>query len=99
MDSAEVICERYQIGNMKGDNGRSIVYSRRFSGSMLANLPRCTMSFGAETAQQRHHVVIVYRRRITDAEDPVEQIGVDAIEQRLESAELIAVQALEGVLG
>src|SRR6266404_5423543 len=29
---------------MKGDNGRSIGSSGRFSNSMLTNLPRCTMS-------------------------------------------------------
>src|ERR1700751_4423149 len=99
MDSAEVIWKRYQIGNMKGANGRSIVYSCLFSDSILTNLPRCTMSLGAETTQQLHHVVVMFRRRITDAEDPVEQIGVSAIEQRLESPELIAIQGLEGVLG
>jgi hypothetical protein len=57
------------------------------------------MSLGAETAQQLHHVVVMFWRRITDAEDPVKQIGVRAIEQRLKSPELIAVQALERVLG
>ena len=41
----------------------------------------------------------MFRWRITDAEDPVEQIGVRAIEQRLESPELIVVQGREGVLG
>jgi len=66
---------------------------------MLINLPRSTMSLGTETADQLHYVVIVLRRRIADTEYPIEQIGVRAIEQRLESAELIAVQALEGVLG
>src|SRR5260221_14761012 len=66
---------------------------------MLANLPRCTMSLGAETAQQLHHVVVMFWRRIADAEDPVKQIGVRAIGQRLESPELVTVQGLEGVLG
>src|SRR5260370_22643655 len=99
MDSAEVIWKRYQIGNMKGDSGRSIVCSCRFSDSMLTNLPRCTMSLDAETTEQLHHVMIMFRRRITDAEDPVQQIRVRAIEQRLESPELIAVQGLQGVLG
>ena len=66
---------------------------------MLANLSRCTMSLGAETAQQLHHVVVMFRRRITDAEDPVEQVGVRAIEQHLESPELIAIQHVDGVLG
>jgi hypothetical protein len=99
MDSAEVIWKRYQIGNMKGANGRFIGCSCQSSDSMLTNLPCCTMSLDAETAQQRHHVVVMFWRRITDAEDPVEQIGVRAIEQRLESPELIAVQGLERVLG
>jgi hypothetical protein len=66
---------------------------------MLTNLPRSTMSLGAETAEQLHHVVIVFRRRIADAEYPIEQIGVSAIEQRLEPPELIAVQDLKRVLG
>jgi hypothetical protein len=57
------------------------------------------MSIDAETAQQLHHVMIMFRRRIADAEYPVKQVGVGAIEQRLKSPELIAVQALEGVLG
>src|ERR1700759_1667849 len=99
MDNAEVIWKRYQIGNMNGDNGRSIGCSCLFSDSMLTNLPRCTVPLDAEAAQQRHHVVVMFRRRVTDTEDPVKQIGVGAIEQRLESPELIAGQALEGVLG
>src|SRR6266404_897073 len=99
MDSAEVIWKRYQVGNMKGDNGRSIGSSGRFSNSMLTNLPRCTMSLGAETAQQLHHVVFMFCRRITNAEDPIKQVGVRAIEQRLEPPELIVVQGREGVLG
>ena len=57
------------------------------------------MSLGAETAQQPHHIVIMFWRRIADAEDPVEQIRVRAIEQRLKSPELTAVQSLDGVLG
>ena len=65
---------------------------------MLTNLPRCTMSLDGETTKQLHHVVIMFRRRIADAEYPVKQVGVGAIEQRLKSPELIAVQALEGVL-
>src|SRR5580704_9006825 len=71
MDSAEVIWKRYQIGNMKGDNGRSIGCSGRFSNSLLTNLARCTISLNAETAQQLHHVVVMFCWRITDAEDPV----------------------------
>src|SRR5258705_13624456 len=72
---------------------------RSISNSMLTNLPRCTMSLDAETAQHLRHVVVMFRRRITDAENPVEQIGVRAIEQRLESPELIVVQGRERVLG
>jgi hypothetical protein len=67
--------------------------------SMLAILQRRKTALGTEAAQQLHHVVIMFRRRITDSEYPVEQIGVGAIEQRLKSPELIAVQGLEGVLG
>src|SRR6266403_1516003 len=98
MDSAEVIWKRYQIGNMKGDSGRSIACSCRLSDSMLTNLPRCTMSLDAGAAQQLHHVMVMFRRRLTDAEYPVKQVRVGAIEQRLKSPELTAVQSLEGVL-
>jgi hypothetical protein len=83
---------------MKGDSGRSIGASGRFSNSILTNLPRRTMSLDAESAEQLHHVMTMFWRRIADAEYPVKQIGVGAIEQRLESPELIAVQGLEGVL-
>ena len=48
---------------------------------MLTNLRQSTMSLGTETAEQLHHVVIVLQRRIADAECPIEQIGVRAIEQ------------------
>jgi hypothetical protein len=65
---------------------------------MLTNLPRSTMSLGAEAAEQLHHVVIVFRRRIADAEYPIEQIGVSAIKQRLEPPDLVAVQGIEGAL-
>jgi hypothetical protein len=57
------------------------------------------MSPDGETAKQLHHVMIMFWRRIVDAEYPVKQVGVGAIEQRLKSPELIAVQGLEGVLG
>jgi hypothetical protein len=84
---------------MKGDNGRSTGSSCRFSDSVLANLPRRTMSLGAETAQQLHHVMVMFWRGITDAEYPIEQIGVGTIEQRLEPAELAAIQTFEERLG
>jgi hypothetical protein len=61
---------------------------------MLTNLPRYTMSLDAETPEQPHHVMIMFWRRIADAEYPVKQVGVGAIEQRLKSPELIAVQSL-----
>jgi hypothetical protein len=57
------------------------------------------MSLDQETAEQPHHVMIVFGRWIADTEYPVKQVGVGAIEQRLEPSELIAVQAFEGVLG
>jgi len=66
---------------------------------MLTNLPRCTISLFAVTAQQLHYVMVMFWRRRTDAKDPVEQIGVRAIEQRLEPPDLVAVQDLEGTLG
>ena len=65
---------------------------------MLADLSRCTMSLDAEAAEQLHHVMIMFWRRIADAEYPVKQVGVGAIEQRLESPELVTVQSPEGVL-
>ena len=66
--------------------------------SMLAILQRRKTALGTEAAQQLHHVMIMFRRRIADTEYPVEQIGVGAIEQCLESPELVAVQRLERVL-
>ena len=66
--------------------------------SMLAILQRRKTALGTEAAQQLRHVVIMFRRRVTDTEYPVEQIGVGAIEQRLESPELLAVQRPERVL-
>ena len=56
------------------------------------------MSLDADAAQQLHHVMVMFRRRITDPEDPVKQIRVRAIEQRLKSPDLIAVQGLKRVL-
>ena len=50
------------------------------------------MSIDAKTSEQLHYVVIVFPRRIADAEYPVEQIGVSAIEKRFESPELTAIQ-------
>ena len=63
--------------------------------SMLAILQRRKTALGTEAAQQLHHVVIMFRRRITDTEYPVEQIGVGATGQRLKSPELTGVQSLE----
>jgi hypothetical protein len=54
---------------------------------------------GAEAAQQPHDVMIVLGRRPTAAQDPLEQIGVGAIEQSLEPVELGAVEAHEGRFG
>src|SRR3954454_9638414 len=62
---------------------------------MLSVLLRSVTARGAEIAQKAHHVMIMLWRRRADAEDPVEQIGVGAIEQRFESVELRSVQALE----
>ena len=59
---------------------------------MLTMLPRRTMPIDAKTSEQLHYVVIVFPRRIADAEYPVEQIGVSAIEKRFESPELTAIQ-------
>ena len=52
------------------------------------------MPLGAEATQQPHHVVIMFRRWITDTEDPIEQIRVGAIEKRLKPPELVVVQCL-----
>ncbi len=54
---------------------------------------------GAEAAQQLHDVMIVLWRRPAAAQDPVEQIGVGAIEQSLEPVELVTVEAREGRFG
>jgi hypothetical protein len=72
---------------MKGDIGRSMVCCSS------------VMTGGAEAAQQLHDVVIVLWRRPAAAQDPVEQIGVGAIEQSLEAVELVTVEAREGRFG
>jgi len=46
-----------------------------------------------------HHVVIMFWRRRAAAENPIEQIGVGAIEQRFESVELGAIEVRERSLG
>ena len=67
--------------------------------SMLAILQRRKTVLDAEAAQHLHHVVIMFWRRLTNTEDPVEQVGIGAIEQRLEPPELVVVQSRQGVLG
>jgi len=71
----------------------------RFSDLMLSVLLRSMMAPSAETTQQAHHVVIMFRRRRTAVENPIEKIGVGAIEQRFEPVKLDPVQALEVLLG
>jgi hypothetical protein len=66
---------------------------------MLSVLLRLVMARIAETAQQVHHVVIMFWRRRAAAENPIEQIGVGAIKQRFESIELGAVEVRERSLG
>ena len=66
---------------------------------MLSVLLRLLMARIAETAQQVHHVVIMFWRRRAAAENPIEQIEVGAIEQRFESVELSAVEGRERSLG
>src|SRR5215470_16989545 len=66
---------------------------------MLSVLLRLMMARIAETAQQVHHVVIMFWRWRAAAENPIEQIGVGAIEQRFETVELGAVEVRERSLG
>jgi hypothetical protein len=53
----------------------------------------------AEIAEQAHHVVVVSWRRWATSDDPVEQIGIGAIEQSFEPVELRAVEAGKVCLG
>ena len=62
---------------------------------MLAVLLRPVMIAGAKATQQAHHIVIMFRGWRAAAENPIEQIGVGAIEQRFEPVELGPVEALE----
>jgi len=62
---------------------------------MVSVLLQFVVASGAERAEQTHHVVVIFRRRRSAAENPIEQIGVGAIEQRFEPIELGIVQALE----
>ena len=64
---------------------------------MVSVLQGCSFVRSAETAQQTHHVVIMFGRGRTVAQDPVEQISVGTIEQRLEPIELRIVQVPEGL--
>ena len=57
------------------------------------------MARGAEAAQQLHDVMIVLGRRPAAAQDPVEQVGVGAIEQSLEPVELGTIEVREGRFG
>src|SRR3977135_1175095 len=50
-------------------------------------------------AQHPHHVVVVYRRRRAAAGDPIEQIGVIAIEQGFESVQLQGAELIGGPFG
>src|SRR5258706_4369985 len=50
-------------------------------------------------AQHPHHVVVVYRRRRAAAGDPIEQIGVGAIEQGFESVQLHGAELIGGPFG
>src|SRR5262245_36413266 len=50
-------------------------------------------------AQQAHHVVVVCRRGPAAPGDPVEQVGVGAVEQGFESVQLGAVQVIKRRLG
>src|SRR5258707_13603205 len=77
IDKAEVTWKRYQVGNMKGDIGRSMV--------CCSSVLSFDAVHGAEAAQQPHDIMIVLWRRLAAPQDPVEQIGVGAIEQSLAS--------------
>src|SRR4051812_376445 len=81
---------------MKGDSGRSI-------GGLLPCLGedgylrrRRPAVLRAEVAKQPHHVMVVSGWRRTATEDPVQQIGIRAIEQSFEPAELGGVETGQG---
>jgi hypothetical protein len=57
------------------------------------------MRLSPEDSQQADYVVIIFFRGRATANDPVEQIGVGAIEQRFEAVELRAVEAYETGVG
>jgi hypothetical protein len=50
-------------------------------------------------AQHAHHIVVVLRRRRGLAGNPIEQIGVGAIEQGLEPVQLRDAEAAERAIG
>ena len=54
--------------------------------------PRNDLPGDAKIAQKAQHIMVVLCRRWSDAEDPVEQIRIRAIEQGLEAIELNAVE-------
>src|ERR1700761_2623406 len=97
IESAEVIWNRYQVGNMKGDKGRSISnhsLCRRLATPLILPGP-----VQGKRPQQTHHVVVVLFGCSEAANDPVEQVGIGTIEQSLETVELCAVEIGEMNVG
>ena len=66
---------------------------------MLSVSLRPAMAAGAETTQQAHHVVIMFRRRRDADHDPVEQVGISTIEQSFEPLDLRDVEVSQMGLG
>ena len=69
---------------MKGDSGRSM----NLSSPLVA----------ARRAQQVHQIVVVCRRRSSAAGDPIEQIGVGAIEKGFELIELHGAKPVDAAI-
>jgi hypothetical protein len=57
------------------------------------------LTYAAKITQQAHHIVVVLSRWREALDDPAEQIGVGAIEQSLETLQLLAVQLSEMGIG
>ena len=60
---------------------------------------QCSVWTRAVVAQHPRHIVVVFRGRRDPGNDPIEQIGIVAIEQSFESVELGAVEVRERPLG
>ena len=89
----EAVPDRKHEGRQRAFH-QSLLLDRR-----MAHGHHCGCAMPREVAQQMHHVMVVFFRRRETGDDPVEQIGIGAIEQSFEPVDLRVVEAGEITLG